>query len=62
MPCGTVVGKRTDLIDYTGKVVISEEEEMKKMQSEIDKVKKNSGKNGQLTLAQVIIIVIAYLI
>ena len=30
MPCGTMVGKRADLIDYTGKVVISEEKEMKK--------------------------------
>ena len=46
MPCGTVVGKRADLIDYTGKVVISEEEEMKKVQSEIEKVKKYGGKNG----------------
>ena len=44
MPCGTVVGKRADLIDYTGKVVISEEEEIKKMQSEIEKVKKNGEK------------------
>ena len=43
MPCGTVVGKRADSIDHTGKVVISEEEEMKKMQSEIQKVKKNGG-------------------
>ena len=43
MPCGTVVGKRADLIDYTGKVVISEEEEMEKNQGEIQKVKKNSG-------------------
>ena len=41
-----MVGERADLIDYTGKVIISEEEEMKKIQSEIKKMKKNGGKNG----------------
>ena len=46
MPCGTVIGKRANLIDYINKVVISEEEEIKKTQSEIEKVKKNGGKNG----------------
>ena len=35
--------ERADLIGYTSKVVISDEEEMKKIQSEIQKVKKNGG-------------------
>ena len=46
MQCVTIIGKRADLIDYTSTVVISKEEEMKKIQSEIKKGKKNGGKIG----------------
>ena len=44
IPCGTIVGKRAELIDYTGKVIISEEEQNSRIKAEIEKVKKNKGK------------------
>ena len=40
MPCCTIVGKRAELIDYTGKVLISEDEKNSRIKAEIEKVKK----------------------
>ena len=44
MPCGNIEGRRTKWIDYTGKVIISEEEFNKKNQHEIERVRINGGK------------------
>ena len=46
MPCGKIVCKRSELIDYADNVVISEEEQNSRIKSEIEKVEKNKGKNG----------------
>ena len=43
MPRGKIEGRRAKLINYTGKVIISEEELNKKNQNEIECV----GKNGR---------------
>ena len=40
MPNGSIIGKRADIIDYTGKVIISEDEENRRIQMEIDRVRK----------------------
>ena len=44
MPCGKIEGRRAQMIDYTGKVIISEEELNKKIEHEIERVRINGGK------------------
>ena len=44
MPCGKIEGRRAELIDYTRKVILSEEEFNKKIQHEIECVRINGGK------------------
>ena len=39
MPNGLIIGKRAEIIDYTGKVIISEEEENRRIQMEIERVR-----------------------
>ena len=44
MPCEKIEGRRAEMIDYTRKVIISEEEFNKKIQHRIECVKTNGGK------------------
>ena len=44
MPCRKIEGRRAELIDYTRKVIISEEELNEKIKDEIERFRKNEGK------------------
>ena len=44
MPDGKVIGKRAKLIDYTGKLIISEEEHERRINDEIERVRRIKGK------------------
>ena len=61
MPCEKIEGRRTELIDYTGKVITSEEESNKKFKMRLIAWEKIVERSGLLTLTHQDIIAIEYL-